>query len=90
MTGINLIVAAPWIAFGAALATICWPLVRSRRASWRGRGDLARLSGIRAARCLGCAAGRRLRRRSAALNHRKRDAPRRIRKPGRDSADRDP
>ena len=38
MTGIDLIVAAPWIAFGAVLATVCWLLLRSRRASWRGPG----------------------------------------------------
>jgi hypothetical protein len=30
MTGIDLIVAAPWIAFGAVLATVCWLLLRSR------------------------------------------------------------
>src|ERR1700751_4658102 len=86
MTGIDLTVAAPWIAFGTVLATVCWLLLRSRRTS---RRDLARLSGIRPARCRGWAAGRRPRRRSAALNHRKRDAPRRFRKYGRDSADRD-
>jgi hypothetical protein len=43
MTGIDLTVAAPWIAFGTMLATVWWLLLRSRRAS---RRDLARLSGI--------------------------------------------
>jgi hypothetical protein len=38
MTGIDVIVAAPWIAFGAVLATVCWLLLRSRRASWHRPG----------------------------------------------------
>ena len=38
MTGTDLIVAAPWIAFGAVLAAVCWLLLRSRRASWRRPG----------------------------------------------------
>jgi hypothetical protein len=33
MTGIDLIVAAPWIVFGAVLVTVCWLLLRSRRDS---------------------------------------------------------
>lgn len=36
MTGIDLIVAAPWIAFGVALAIICFLLLRSKHASGRG------------------------------------------------------
>lgn len=31
MTGIDLMVAAPWMAFGALLATICFRLLRSHR-----------------------------------------------------------
>ena len=33
MTGIDLMVAAPWITFGALLATVCFLLLRSHRAS---------------------------------------------------------
>jgi hypothetical protein len=33
MTGIDLIVPAPWIAFGAVLATVCCLLLRSSRDS---------------------------------------------------------
>ena len=33
MTGTDLIVLAPWIAFAVGLATICLVLLRSRRAS---------------------------------------------------------
>ena len=33
MTGTDLIVAAPWIAFAVGLAAICLVLLRSRRAS---------------------------------------------------------
>lgn len=38
MTGIDLIVAAPWIAFGVALAVVCFLLLRSNHASGRGPG----------------------------------------------------
>jgi hypothetical protein len=37
MTGSDLIVAAPWIAFGLALLALCVPLLRSRRAARRSR-----------------------------------------------------
>lgn len=36
MTGIDLIVAAPWIAFGVVLAIVCFLLLRSDRAARRG------------------------------------------------------
>jgi len=38
MTGSDLIVAAPWIAFAVALAIVCILLLRSDRASRRGPG----------------------------------------------------
>ena len=42
MTGIDLIVLAPWIVFVAGLAVICILLLRSRRASGSGRAPGAR------------------------------------------------
>lgn len=42
MTGIDLIVLAPWIVFVAGLAVICILLLRSRRASGSGRASGAR------------------------------------------------
>ena len=39
MTGTDLIVLAPWIAFVAGLAVICILLLRSRRASGSGRAS---------------------------------------------------
>jgi hypothetical protein len=39
MTGIDLIVAAPWIIFAVVLATICIFLLRARRASGRDRHE---------------------------------------------------
>jgi hypothetical protein len=44
MTGIDLIVAAPWIVFGAGLATVCFLLLRSHRASWHRPGRSSRPS----------------------------------------------
>jgi hypothetical protein len=41
MTGIDLIVAAPWIIFAVVLATICIFLLRSRRAFRRDRQEPA-------------------------------------------------
>jgi hypothetical protein len=41
MTGIDLIVAAPWIIFAVVLATICVLLLRARRASGRDRHEPA-------------------------------------------------
>ena len=42
MTGIDLIVLAPWIVFVAGLAVICILLLRSRRASGSGRASGSR------------------------------------------------
>lgn len=36
MTGTDLIVAAPWIAFGVVLAIVCFLLLRSNQAARRG------------------------------------------------------
>ena len=48
MTGIDLIVLAPWIVFVAGLAVICILLLRSRHASGSGRAsDSRRVPGSR-------------------------------------------
>jgi hypothetical protein len=39
MTGIDLIVAAPWIAFAVLLANVCFRLLRSNHASGREPGQ---------------------------------------------------
>jgi hypothetical protein len=41
MTGIDLIVAAPWIIFAVVLATICISLLRARHASRRDQPEPA-------------------------------------------------
>lgn len=53
MSGIDVLVAAPWVAFGVVLAIVCFLLLRSNHASGRRPGLLTRLPLIRPSRCRG-------------------------------------
>jgi hypothetical protein len=51
MSGIDLIVAAPWIIFAAGLVTICIFLLRSRRAAGPDRPEPARWLHLKERKC---------------------------------------